>query len=170
VTRCDGNGPPEAVSRKVNDGYKFKPSDWGLLRLETPGVWLRNTSAAVGTQLENTKREGVFFSRLRLLDMGKIMLSTGNVFKTPDTLHESCNGPHWLVGAATYQDTNHELRRLAMTTENTAKIVAQEGGSAFDSKFNFDSDDDCGAIGTLMTLNAMLLDIVNDHRKTNAQS
>ncbi|CUI13035.1 GPI-anchored surface protein, putative [Bodo saltans] len=158
------------VGRKeitVNEGHgAFHPSDYRLTRLETPFVWLRNTTAKQrdqNHQCENAHRPGVFFSKIRLLDMGKVMLASGNAIHTPDQLHEDCYGSLWLAGAAMYKKSSQShLRQWSKSMKNLAVGLMQHQFDipGYHAKFSFHPDSDCGAVGTLMTVNALLIDII----------
>ncbi|CUG90202.1 Hypothetical protein, putative, partial [Bodo saltans] len=173
--------PPGRKEIVANDSYVFQPSDYRLTRLETPFVWLRNTTTAAKRgvlveqhqeEAENSHRPGVFFSKLRLLDAGKIMLSSKNVIHTPDMLHEDCDGIFWLAGAAMYkQDSQSQLRHLSRRIASIAIGLMQQRTKlpGYHSKFSFHPGSDCGAMGTLMAVNAMLIDMVVDEKRDGGQ-
>ncbi|CUI14275.1 unnamed protein product [Bodo saltans] len=151
----------------VNDSWVFQPSDYRLTRLETPFAWLRNTTAkrAALTQhdAENSHTPGVFFSRLRVLDIAKVMLASGNVFHTPDGLHEICAGPFWLAGAAMYDTRSHpQLARMSGSIASLAFALMQQQFSlpGYHDEFSFHPDAGCDVMGLSTAVNAMLIDIV----------
>lgn len=170
---------PIKPSRRAKPFSVLSPTEpRELVRLETPFRWLHDAvTAATGsdplqqsiqnsnqnTEGKHDHRNGVFFSRLRVLDMGKVFLATGNVFHQKDGLHERCSGLHWLVGAASYHDTSRALRTSA---ERLTREVFQISPEPTDHSeiervpLRFDNTDDCHGFGTLLTLNALLLDIV----------
>ncbi|CUG91564.1 Hypothetical protein, putative [Bodo saltans] len=168
--------PPEPWPMVVNESYKFQPTNWRLMRLETPFIWLRNATALVQQRhheqqqqrTENSRQHHVFFSQLRLLDMGKIMLASGNMFQTSDMLHEGCVGNYWLSGAALHNVSMRPyLRRLSRRVSEVALSLMQHRVNypGYDWKFSFHPEVDCGQLGTLMTVNTLLIDIVNNERR-----
>ncbi|CUI15546.1 membrane-associated protein, putative [Bodo saltans] len=147
-----------------------------LARLDTPFRWLHDAATKVigsdPRKLQRTSegyhhhRRGTFFSRLRVLDMGKVFLATGNVFHQEDGLHERCTEHHWLVGAASYRDTTRVLRTSAENlTSNIFRLLppSRYRSNVDVVRLRFGSSDDCYSLGALLTLNALLLDIVQSN-------
>ncbi|CUG46926.1 GPI-anchored surface protein, putative [Bodo saltans] len=184
---------PHARSRRRYSPNEFKEpsrrpalSAWPptgpreVARVETPFRWLhdavtnvtgsdpRNQTITRNSSHESERhRHGTFFSRLRVLDMGKVFLATDNVVHQQDGLHERCNGVHWLVGAASYSDSTRALRISAEALTREVFKILPEPHHVPDIErvpLRFDYSDDCDGFGTLVTLNALLLDIVQQQQ------
>ncbi|CUG91563.1 Hypothetical protein, putative [Bodo saltans] len=171
--RVSPHGHYKQIAARQDD-VVFLPTHSSLTRLATPFLWLRNTTAAMRETQQRRRcgssqpQGGVFFSQVRVLDMGKMMLASGNVFHTPDRLHENCiGGVNWLEGAASYNASarpilgqwSRDITKLAL-----ALIKERANVAGYDSNFAFEPDSGCGALGTLETINALLLDIVDSCR------
>ncbi|CUG88391.1 Hypothetical protein, putative [Bodo saltans] len=93
------------------------------------------------------------------------MLASGNVFHTPDELHEVCEGPFWLEGAAMYDNKSRpQLKRLADEIASLAVALLQHQlsfTSEYQDAFSFHPGAGCDVMGVLTAVNALLIDIVN---------
>jgi hypothetical protein len=168
----------KVASVVLGDGLFLNPEDTGyreLARLEAPFAWVQRTATAIkAAELRRSQnisadhRDGVFFPRVRLLDMGKVFLDAGNMFHVPDGMHEACTGRDWLLGAAGYNDTNGKLGWAAKRLRAILSNVIGPSEQNFDAiNLAFDTKDDCSCFGTLLTLNAMLIDVIGTARHSS---
>jgi hypothetical protein len=170
--------PKGAIAATASPGQRLfylSPDDQGyeqLARQEAPFEWLRRTTAAIerpgGHHNAEHSGDGIFFSRLRLLDIGKVFLGTGTVFRAPDGLHELCGAHEWLVGAAGNNRDATVARLLQMSTRLTAAVssVVPPSKRSFNSiVLAFDPRGDCALFGSVVALNAMLIDVIDTARR-----
>jgi hypothetical protein len=151
--------------------FHLSPKDQGyeqLARQEVPFEWLRQTAAATERpERLSLGNDGKFFSRLRLLDIGKVFLGTGTVFRAPDGLHELCGAHEWLIGAG--GSTEESMASLHSMSKNLTAAITNlipPSRRSFNSiVLAFDPRGDCALFGAVVTLNAMLIDVIDAARR-----
>jgi hypothetical protein len=101
-------------------------TDERMLRTARMFDWLRDVVAnesAVGRHSSSTPSPTKFYTKVRLLDKGKVPYVPGNVFARVDGTHLSCHGYTRVVGGA-LQDTFYDSYTLAVLFGNRAPSSA----------------------------------------------